>query len=239
MNAYNDAQDAAVRVPRHLGIILDGNGRWAQNRGLKRMEGHVAGSERVIDITRAASDAGVEALSLYAFSTENWKRPIEEVGALMKLLIRFINEHLDELNANNVRLMTMGDLGRLPVLSRKAVEFAKSKTAKNTGMILNIGLNYGGRDEICRAVKRWQDAGGSGLPTEDELEANLDTADLPPLDVIVRTGGEERLSNFMMWQAAYAEFVFLDTLWPDFTVEQLYEVFRIFSRRNRRYGGVK
>lgn len=238
MESFNT--QIAQRIPRHLGIILDGNGRWAQQRGEKRMQGHISGSENVISITRACSDLGVEALSLYAFSTENWKRPIEEVSALMKLLVRFIQTYLDELNRNRVRLRTMGDLSKLPLPSRTAVDYAKKKTEHNTGMVLNIGLNYGGRDEICRAVERvFAEQIPADRCREEDLSRYMDTADLPPLDLIIRTGGEKRLSNFMIWQAAYAEFYFSDVLWPDFSKQHLEEAFLEFAKRDRRFGGVK
>lgn len=225
-------------LPRHMGIILDGNGRWATQRGLKRTQGHIAGSENVISITRECSNLGIEVLSLYAFSTENWKRSVEEVSALMNLLVKFISKYLDELDKNNVRLMIMGDPSRLPFASRKACEMAVNRTKKNQGMILNIGLNYGGRDEIVRAIQRWMKENPKSECTEEEISRHLDTASFPDLDLIVRTGGEIRLSNFMIWQAAYAEFIFTDCLWPDYSIEELHKSLEIFSQRQRRFGGV-
>lgn len=230
MSAQNIAH-----LPRHVGIILDGNGRWATKRNLNRTKGHVAGSENVVAITRYASDLGIEALSLYAFSTENWKRSAEEVFALMELLIRFIDEYLEELCANNVKLVLMGSPEKLPLATRSAIRMAISRTKKNTGMVLNIGLNYGGRDEIVRAV---QAIANLSLVSEDSISDHLDTALLPPLDLIIRTGGEIRLSNFMIWQAAYAELIFTDTLWPDFSREDFHAALLEYEKRNRRFGGV-
>lgn len=226
-------------LPAHVGIILDGNGRWAQARGESRTRGHIAGSENVVTITRECSNLGVRALSLYAFSTENWSRPAGEVRALMQLLIDFIKTYLDELNENNVRLITMGDISRLPLATRTAVGMALRTTQKNTGMVLNIGLNYGGRDEILRAVRRAYDAGVTPEElSEEQLSAYLDTSNLPPLDLVIRTAGEQRLSNFMIWQAAYAEFVFTPTLWPDFSVQDLHDAFHAYGKRKRRFGGL-
>lgn len=231
-------EEHSLKVPRHLGIILDGNGRWAQKRGEARTKGHVAGAENVVAITRACSDLGVEALSLYAFSTENWKRPIEEVSALMKLLVKFITDYLDKMMAQNIRIMSMGDISKLPLMSRTTLNYAINKTKDNKGMVLNIGLSYGGRDEIVRAVNHLIEAGHKNV-TEDLISASIDTAQLPELDLIIRTGGEERLSNFMIWEAAYAEFYFSDVLWPDFTPDELKKAFEAFACRDRRYGAIR
>ncbi len=229
-----------LQIPRHLGMILDGNGRWAEKRGLPRTAGHVEGTENVVRMTRACSKRGIRVLSLYAFSTENWKRSAEEVGALMKLIVRFVNSYLEELDRNQIRLETMGDLSRLPRLSRLAVEQAKKRTRNNSGMVLNIALNYGGRDEIVRGVNRWLSRHPAAAHIcEEDLDRELDTAAYPPLDLIIRTGGEERLSNFMLWQAAYAEFYFTPVLWPDFSEAELDKAIAAFSQRNRRFGGVK
>ena len=232
-------QNQSIKIPAHLGIILDGNGRWAQRQGKKRSYGHLKGSENVVTITRACSDAGVKALSLYAFSTENWKRPIDEVTGLMELLVKFVREYLDELDRNGVRLTMMGKPDRLPFASRKAIEYAMNRTAGNTGMVLNIGLNYGGRDSILRSVKEaLSDRKNPAGLTEEAISQHLETSALPDLDLVIRTGGEQRLSNFMIWEAAYAEFYFTEVLWPDFSVENLYQAFEAFAGRDRRYGGV-
>lgn len=225
--------------PKHVGIILDGNGRWATKRGLKRSAGHEAGTKRVLEIARAAADEGVEVLSLYAFSTENWKRSSEEVATLMRLLVRFIESSLDELIARKARLRVMGDLSRLPFVTRKAVEMAMAKTANNEQLILNVGLNYGGRDELLRAISRAFNAQETTETLDEEaLSQYLDTVGLPDLDLLIRTGGEQRLSNFMLWQAAYAELYFTPILWPDFTPEDLKTALRWYETRERRFGGV-
>lgn len=228
------------RMPKHVGIILDGNGRWAQERGKVRTEGHRAGARKVIDCCRWADELGIQVLSLYAFSTENWKRSKEEVAALMGLLIEVVKVHFQELMDEGAKITVMGDLSRLPLPTRKAVQYAIEKSKDNSGLIINIGLNYGGRDELIRA---FQAACRSGLSpeaiTEEDITHFLDTGSFPPLDLIIRTGGELRLSNFMIWQAAYAEFSFLDCYWPDFSREDLVGACRSFANRSRRFGGVK
>lgn len=242
MDAKLEKRDQ-LNIPKHLGIILDGNGRWAQKRGLSRSEGHIQGSENVITITEFADDLGVEVLSLYAFSSENWKRPKSEVSMLMELLVKFIHKYLPRLMRNNVRLITMGDLSRLPFTSRQAIEYAKKKTTDNTGLILNIGLNYGGRDEITRAVKKIaKEVKEDKLSLEDVDEklvsSHLDTAGLPDPDLLIRTGGELRLSNFMIYQMAYTEFYFTNVLWPDFSPDNLITALEDYTRRDRRFGGL-
>lgn len=232
-----------IKIPAHVGIIMDGNGRWATGRGLERTKGHIAGAENVVTITRACSDMGVKALSLYAFSTENWKRPMSEVTALMQLLIQFIRKYLVELNDNNVVITTMGDISKLPLSSKTALQYAVNFTKNNTGMVLNIGLNYGGRDEIVRSIKSiLSEVDSKDLKnfeiTEDMITSHLDTKDLPSLDLLIRTGGEERVSNFMIWESAYSEFVFSNKLWPDFGEEALREAFIAYTNRDRRYGGL-
>lgn len=224
---------------RHLGLILDGNGRWAEKRGLERTKGHRAGMETVVKIVRACSDRSLEAISLYAFSTENWKRPEGEVSAIMGLLIEFVQSKLPEIMEKNCRIQIMGNLDRLPLPAKKAVDLAVKRSQKNTGMIVNIGLNYGGRAEIVHAVHILYEKGiEADQITEEAIESVLYTAELPPLDFIIRTGGETRLSNFMIWQAAYAELYFTDTLWPDFTEACLDEAIQSFLHRNRRFGGI-
>ena len=219
---------------RHVAIIMDGNGRWAKARHLPRVMGHRKGVEAVRGLVRAAREMGLEALTLYAFSTENWRRPEEEVSALMGLLKHFIVADLEEFVANNVRLRIIGDWSRLPDDVAALIEDALERTAGNTATTLVVALNYGSQDEIVRAAAK---AAARGAVTVETIEAELDTAGLPPLDLLIRTSGEVRLSNFLLWQAAYAEMLFVDTLWPDFTPEHLREALAQFAQRERRYGG--
>ena len=229
-------------IPRHVAIIMDGNGRWAKRRRLPRLAGHRAGVEAVRRVTRAARTMGVEALTLYAFSSENWRRPEEEVGDLMGLLRLFIRSDLDELARENVRLRVIGDYRRFAPDLVAMVDGAIARTAGNSGPILVIALNYGAQAELAAAARRLAAKVLSGLPADriDEaaIEAELDTAELPPLDLLIRTSGEQRLSNFLLWQAAYAELLFVDTLWPDFDGDALADAIAAFGRRQRRYGGL-
>lgn len=219
---------------RHVAIIMDGNGRWAKQRHLPHVVGHQRGVEAVRVLVRAAREMGLEALTLYAFSTENWRRPEDEVSALMGLLKRFILSDLDEFAANNVRLRVIGDYRALAVDIVDLIDDALARTAGNDGTTLVIALNYGSQDEIARAATR---AAAKGAITPAAIEAELDTAGLPPLDLLIRTSGEVRLSNFLLWQAAYAEMWFTDVLWPDFTPGHLQEALADFASRERRYGG--
>jgi undecaprenyl diphosphate synthase len=219
---------------RHVAIIMDGNGRWAKKRHLPRVVGHQRGVEAVRRLVKAARAMGLEALTLYAFSTENWRRPEEEIGALMGLLKRFILSDLDEFAADNVKLKIIGDYKRLPEDVVDLIEGALARTAANTGSTLAVALNYGSQQEIARAAAQ---AAAAGQVTVEAIAANLYTADLPPLDLLIRTSGEVRLSNFLLWQAAYAEMWFIDVLWPDFTPEHLEEALAAFGQRERRYGG--
>jgi len=219
---------------RHVAIIMDGNGRWAKKRHLPRAIGHQRGVEAVRKLVRAARTMGLEALTLYAFSTENWRRPEEEISDLMGLLKRFILSDLEEFAANNVRLRIIGNYHVFPADVVELVEGALAKTAGNTGTTLAVALNYGSQDEIARAAAK---AATKGEITPAAIEAELDTAELPPLDLLIRTSGEIRLSNFLLWQAAYAEFWFTDVLWPDFTPQHLEEALAHFGKRERRYGG--
>lgn len=226
-------------TPKHVGIILDGNGRWATARGQERTAGHEAGADNIVRIARYAQEKGISVLSLYVFSTENWKRSQQEVSALMRLLVRFFKVYIDEFMQRHVQLRVMGDIRRLPFATRQSVKMGIEKTAENDGVVLNIGLNYGGRDEIARAARRAMEDGiSSEAMTSDVLERYLDTAGLPPVDLLIRTGGEKRLSNFMLWQLAYTEFYFTDTLWPDFKPADLDRAIEWFGQRNRRFGGV-
>lgn len=226
-------------TPKHVAIILDGNGRWATARGQERTAGHEAGADNIVRIARYAQEKGISVLSLYVFSTENWKRSQQEVSALMRLLARFFKVYIDEFMQRHVQLRVMGDIRRLPFATRQSVKMGIEKTAENDGVVLNIGLNYGGRDEIARAARRAMEDGiSSEAMTSDVLERYLDTAGLPPVDLLIRTGGEKRLSNFMLWQLAYTEFYFTDTLWPDFKPADLDRAIEWFGQRNRRFGGV-
>ena len=219
---------------RHVAIIMDGNGRWAKQRHLPRVLGHQRGVEAVRRTVRAAGEMGLEALTLYAFSTENWRRPEDEVSALMGLLKRFILSDLDEIAGNGVRLRIIGNYKALPGDVVELLEGALARTSGNDGLQLVIALNYGSHDEIARAAAA---AAALGPVTVETIAAHLDTADLPPLDLLIRTSGEVRLSNFLLWQAAYAEMAFLDVLWPDFTAEHLAAALGDFGKRERRYGG--
>ena len=223
-----------MSTAKHVAIIMDGNGRWARKRHLPLAVGHQRGVEAVRRIARSARDLGLEALTLYAFSTENWGRPEDEISTLMGLMKRFILSDLDEFAANNVRLRIIGDYRVLPADVVDLVDQALARTASNTGTTLAVALNYGSRDEIARAATK---AALKGVITPEAIEAELDTAGLPPLDLLIRTSGEVRLSNFLLWQAAYAEMWFTDVLWPDFTQAHLQEALADFARRERRYGG--
>ena len=222
------------KMPRHVAIIMDGNGRWAKKRMLPRAMGHKRGVETVRNIVRAAGELGLETLSLYAFSSENWKRPEEEINDLMGLMRDFIKSDLDEFAANDVRLKIIGDYKALAPDIVDMLEESIARTSKNSRTTLAVALNYGSQDEMVRAARA---AAAQGEITAANIEANLDTAGLPPLDLLIRTSGEQRLSNFMLWQAAYAEFWFTETLWPDFNKDELAAALNEFARRERRYGG--
>ncbi|HQS71347.1 MAG: di-trans,poly-cis-decaprenylcistransferase [Novosphingobium sp. 28-62-57] len=213
---------------------MDGNGRWAKKRLMPRAFGHKRGVDTVREITRAARDLGLEALTLYAFSSENWKRPADEIADLMGLLRTFIRNDLEEFVANNVRLRIIGEYQALAPDIVELIEDAMARTAHNTGTTLAIALNYGSQQEIARAAAK---AAAKGPITPEAIEAELDTASLPPLDLLIRTSGELRLSNFLLWQAAYAEMWFTDVLWPDFSPEHLREALDQFAARERRFGG--
>lgn len=228
----------------HVAIIMDGNGRWAKERGEKRTYGHKEGAERVIDIVRKADELGIKYISLYAFSTENWKRPQLEVSTIMDLLVTFIKRELEEMNRNKVRLQVMGDISRLPLPSRKAIQYALNKTKNNDGLILNIGLNYGSRDELVKAVKTISSdlvRGDISIDDIDEqlISDRLYTSSIPDPDLMIRTGGEMRLSNFMLYQLAYTELYVTNILWPDFTPDNFEHAIKDYLNRNRRFGGLK
>lgn len=225
-------------MPRHIAIIMDGNGRWATARGKKRMSGHRAGMKALHNTVEAASDMGIEYLSVYAFSTENWSRSAEEVGGLMNLAVEYFIKEIKELNEKNVRLLVMGDKEGLPERVRKTVLDAEESTKDNTGLTLNIMLNYGGRDEIVRAVQEIIREGiDASQVSEEVLSDLLMTGGQPDPDILIRTSGEKRLSNYMLWQLSYAEFFFIDKLWPDFTGDDLQAVIDEYMGRDRRFGG--
>lgn len=231
------------RIPKHIAIIMDGNGRWAKKRFLPRTAGHREGVERVSEIVEAACDLNVQCLSLYAFSTENWKRPKEEIDALMNLLILYINRELDRIHKNNIKMRVMGDISKLPKNVAEKVQMAIEKTKDNTGMVLNIGLNYGGRDEIVRAVKNILADVKRGKLKEEDINSDmfskyLYTSELPDPDLLIRPSGELRLSNFMLYQVAYTEFWFSEIYWPDFKPKNLYEAIIDYQKRDRRFGGI-
>lgn len=247
MAKYTNEQIVAMglradRIPRHVAIIMDGNGRWANAHGMPRSFGHRAGTDRLRGIIRLSSDLGVEALTLYAFSTENWKRPEDEVGVLMSLLVEYFNKEISELHANRVRIRALGDIGIFPTKVREAIENAQTRTRDNTGLKLNIALNYGSHAEILRAanlaVQQMLAQGGKEL-TREMLEANLYTADCPELDLLIRTGGEQRISNFLLYQASYAELYFTEDFWPDFSDERFVGALQTFAARSRRFGGLE
>lgn len=231
-------------VPVHIGIIMDGNGRWAKKRHLPRISGHKVGAERIEDILDESIQLGVKYLSLYAFSTENWKRPEDEVNGLMSLIVRYVNTSLDDFHKNNIKLHTLGDIRKLPETALKAVYKAKEKTKDNDGLVLNIGLNYGARDEIILGIKSFiEDYNKDSAVLEDlnseSFKNYLDTKDQPDLDLLIRPGGEKRISNFMLYQLAYSELYFTDCLWPDFTKEEYQKAILEYQNRERRYGGLK
>lgn len=228
----------ASPLPRHVAIIMDGNGRWAKARGLPRLAGHKAGVEAVRKVARAARALGIEALTLYAFSSENWRRPAEEVSDLFGLLRFFIKADLAELVRDNVRLRVIGDYAKFPPDLVALIEDAVARAAGNDGPILAIALNYGAQAEIAGAARRLAARMAPEQIDEAAIASELSTRDLPPLDLMIRTSGEVRLSNFMLWQAAYAELLFVDTLWPDFDGKALADAVAAFGRRQRRFGGL-
>jgi undecaprenyl diphosphate synthase len=225
------------RIPAHIAVIMDGNGRWAKSRHLPRLFGHRAGIISVREIVKACGELGVKALTLYAFSAENWSRPTTEVQALMRLLQEYIDRELPELQKNRVRLRTIGRLEALPAGARKKLSEAIDATAHNTGLSLVLALNYGGRQEIVDACNRALAAGHKKID-EKTLARYLDAPDCPEPDLLIRTSGEMRLSNFLLWESAYTELYVTKTLWPDFRKEHLYGAIAEYQRRDRRFGGI-
>ena len=235
------------RIPAHVAIIMDGNGRWAKKKNLPRLAGHNAGMLAMKEIVKASSSLGIKYLTVYAFSTENWKRSQEEVGGIFKLVVKYVASELDELHANHVRVRIMGDYKQVPEAARKSLE--KSLETTNTGLQFNIALNYGSRAEITRAVNRIRDDLKKGVLLADKeiteeliseyLYTGNENGNIPDPDLIIRTSGEERLSNFMLWQSAYSEFAFTDVLWPDFSPEEFERILEEYQSRDRRFGGRK
>ena len=232
------------KVPRHVAIILDGNGRWAKKRMLPRNAGHAAGSKNVEKICAAAWDMGIEYVTMYAFSTENWSRPKEEVDALMKLLHSYLKDCLKTSKKNNMQVRVIGDISKLDKDLQKRIIELERVSAENTGLHFQVALNYGSRDEIKRSIISIANEvkDGSLLPediTEDIISSHLDTSGIPDPDLMIRTSGEQRLSNYLLWQLAYAEFYFTDVLWPDFSKKDLQKAVEFYQSRDRRFGGVK
>jgi undecaprenyl diphosphate synthase len=230
-------------IPRHIAIIMDGNGRWAKERGLPRLEGHRAGAESVREVMEACIELGVEYLTLYAFSSENWSRPATEVSALMTLLDRFLDEKAKDLDRQNVRLLAIGQLDRLPAKTRALIERIQARTAENTKMTLVLALSYGGREEIVAAARSLATAAAAGKISPAEIDAELfasrlQTAGIPDPDLLVRTSGEMRVSNFLLWQISYAEIVIVKKFWPDFRQRDLAEAVQEYQRRHRRFGAL-
>ncbi len=222
---------------KHIAIIMDGNGRWAKRQGFsKRIVGHEEGAKRVREITIHASNLGVRYLTLYAFSTENWKRPKMEVDFLMKLMDRYLKNELSLFLENGVRFETIGNVDALPPKLRESIAYTKERTAHFTGLTQVLAVNYGAQDEIVRATNKAVRAGHE--VSKEEFEALLDTAGMDPVDILIRTGGEQRLSNFLLWQVAYSELFFDETLWPEFTPEKLDRIIERYNRIERRFGGV-
>lgn len=232
------------RLPEHIAIIMDGNGRWAQKKGLPRVMGHKAGMEAIRETVRACSDLGIKILTVYAFSTENWRRPQDEVSYLMNLLVEYMKKEIGELHRNKVRIKVLGETDILPEQTRKEIKDAIKLTANNKGIQFNIALNYGGRTEILRACRRLVCEIKNGSLNEADLDEALFSQFLytggdPDPDLIIRTSGEKRISNFLLWQGAYSELVFVDQLWPDFNKEALYSAITEYQSRDRRFGALK
>jgi len=244
LSASSVAKDVAgtSSFPRHVAIIMDGNGRWAKRRFLPRIAGHRAGAEAVRKTVKAATDLGIRTLTLYAFSSENWRRSTDEVSALMGLLRHYLRKEIEELDRENIRLRVIGDIGGLEGGLIDLVREGVERTKGNTRLDFVLALNYGAQDELVRAMRTIAEDVAAGVTAPGEIEASmietrLDTHELPPLDLLIRTSGERRLSNFLLWQAAYAELLFVDTLWPDFDGKALEAAVADFQGRERRFGG--
>jgi len=239
---------AEKRFPTHVGIIMDGNGRWAKAHGVPRVMGHNAGMQSMKKIVIASSNMGIKYLTVYAFSTENWKRSTEEVNGIFNLIVKYVNSELEELDENNVHINIFGEYDMLPRASVRAIDKMVARLADNDGLVFNIALNYGGRDEILKSVRElYAEIAASGQDPSELTEADISRHlysgsahfDVPDPDLVIRTSGEERMSNFLTWQAAYSELMFTDTLWPDFTPEEYASLIDAYSNRDRRFGGRK
>jgi len=233
--------DEDKKVPEHIAIIMDGNGRWAQAQGKGRVAGHKAGVDSVRSVVKGARKAGVQALTLFAFSSENWQRPEKEVSVLMDLFMYVLTKEVKRLHKNNIRFQVIGDLSRFSEKLQKSIKKSEQLTVENTGLILSIAANYGGRWDITNAAKQLaKQVQNNEISLEDINEESLGEqiclAELPSLDLLIRTGGDYRISNFLLWQAAYAEFYFTETLWPDFNEEQFEKAIDVFDQRERRFG---
>ena len=243
MAAEKKINQPGDNVPRHIAIILDGNGRWARRRGLPRTAGHAAGSENFRKIATYCKNIGVEYLTVYAFSTENWKRPEDEVKTIMRLLRRYLNEAIDTMERDKIRMKIFGNVAGLPQELQELVQKTDEISKRYEGFQANICLNYGGRDEIVHAARRYAEDYAAGKAqgelSEEQFGGYLYSAGIPDPDLLIRPGGEQRISNFLLWQCAYAEFYFSDVLWPDFGTDELDKAIEAFRRRDRRYGNVK
>ena len=233
-----------MNIPQHVAIILDGNGRWAKSKGMPRNYGHTVGAKNVETVCKAANELGIKYLTLYAFSTENWNRPDTEVAALMKLLESYLKTCIKTADKNNMRVRVIGEINRLNEKFQKSINDLESASAKNTSLNLTIAINYGSRDEILRAIKKVNLDASQGKLDIDSLDANifssyLDTKDLPDPDLLIRTSGEQRLSNYLLWQLAYSEFYFTDVPWPDFHKKELEDAIYAYNKRDRRFGALK
>ncbi|MBV7274895.1 isoprenyl transferase [Clostridium thailandense] len=242
--AVEDIHIDLNNIPKHIAIIMDGNGRWAKERMLPRTMGHKAGVEAIREIVKECSKLGIKYLTLYAFSTENWVRPNEEVNALMNLLVQYLRNEFKELDKNNVVINHIGDISKLPKICQDELIDAYNNTKDNTGLTLNLALNYGGRDELLRAFKKIYENITEGRLSKEDINENtlssyLDTKGMPDPDIIIRPSGEQRLSNFLLWQCAYSEFWYSNIKWPDFKKEDLHKAIYDFQNRDRRFGGVK
>lgn len=232
------------KVPAHIAIIMDGNGRWAKSRFMPRTYGHKVGVETIRKVVKECSRLGVKYLTLYAFSTENWKRPKDEVSALMGLLVKYLRNELEELHKNNVKILTIGDISKLPQACIEELDHAKEKTKDNRGLVMSLALNYGGRNDLINAVKNISQEVVDGKISvedigDDLISSHLSTKESPDPDLVVRTSGEQRLSNFLLWELAYSEFYFTDIHWPDFDEKELQKAIFAYQSRDRRFGGIK
>jgi len=238
-----EALKKSGEIPKHIAIIMDGNGRWAKKRGLPRVAGHKRGVDTVKEIVEACAEIGVKFLTLYTFSTENWKRPKDEVSTLMRLLLSSLRDRVNELNDNDVRLTTIGNTQSLPIEVQKQLSSDIERTKNNKKMVLNLALSYSGRWELLEAIKQIADSAAKSKIKVEDIDENLissflTTKDIPDPDLVIRTSGEFRVSNFLLWQIAYSEFIITETLWPDFSKFDLYDAIKIFQTRERRFGKV-